>query len=53
MQTFEGKSVFGGIAMGKIRVYQKDEKQVEHQEIRERHLRRIIRETNVSELDMI
>lgn len=28
MQIFEGKSVFGGIAMGKIRVYKKDEQQV-------------------------
>ena len=28
MQIFEGKSVFGGIAMGKIRVYKKDAQQV-------------------------
>lgn len=28
MQIFEGKSVFGGIAMGRIRVYQKDARQV-------------------------
>lgn len=28
MQIFEGKSVFGGIAVGKIRVYKKDEQQV-------------------------
>ena len=28
MQIFEGKSVFGGIAMGKIRVYKKDARQV-------------------------
>ena len=28
MQIFEGKSVFGGIAMGKIRVYKKDTQQV-------------------------
>ena len=33
MQIFEGKSVFGGIAMGKIRVYKKDEKQVKRQKI--------------------
>ena len=28
MQIFEGKSVFGGITMGKIRVYKKDAQQV-------------------------
>ncbi len=28
MQVFQGKSVFGGIAMGKISVYKKDERQV-------------------------
>ena len=28
MQIFEGKSVFGGIAMGRIRVYKKDAQQV-------------------------
>ena len=33
MQIFEGKSVFGGIAMGKIHVYKKDEKQVKRQKI--------------------
>lgn len=33
MQIFEGKSVFGGIAMGKIRVYKKDENQVKRQKI--------------------
>ena len=33
MQIFEGKSVFGGIAMGKIRVYKKDEQQVKRQKI--------------------
>ena len=33
MQIYEGKSVFGGIAMGKIRVYKKDENQVKRQKI--------------------
>ena len=33
MQIFEGKSVFGGIAMGKIRVYKKDQQQVKRQKI--------------------
>ena len=33
MQIFEGKSVFGGIAIGKIRVYKKDEKQVKRRKI--------------------
>ena len=33
MQIFEGKSVFGGIVMGKIRVYKKDEQQVKRQKI--------------------
>ena len=33
MQIFEGKSVFGGIAMGKIRVYKKDEQQVKRRKI--------------------
>ncbi len=33
MQIFEGKSVFGGIAMGKIRVYKKDAQQVKRVKI--------------------
>lgn len=33
MQIYEGKSVFGGIAMGKICVYKKNEKQVKRQKI--------------------
>ena len=33
MQIYKGKSVFGGIAMGKIRVYKKDENQVKRQKI--------------------
>ena len=33
MQIFEGKSVFGGIAMGKIRVYKRDQKQVKRRKI--------------------
>ena len=33
MQIFEGKSVFGGIAMGKIRVYKKDQQQVKRRKI--------------------
>ena len=33
MQIYEGKSVFGGIAIGKIRVYKKDEKQVKRRKI--------------------
>lgn len=33
MQIFEGKSVFGGIAIGKIHVYKKDEKQVKRRKI--------------------
>ena len=28
MQTYKGKSVFGGIAIGRIRVYQKNRQQV-------------------------
>ena len=28
MKAYKGKSVFGGIAIGKIRVYKKDEQQV-------------------------
>ena len=35
MQIFEGKSVFGGIAMGKIRVYKKDQQQVKRQKIKD------------------
>lgn len=33
MQIYKGKSVFGGIAMGRIRVYKKDQQQVKRQEI--------------------
>ena len=33
MQIYEGKSVFGGIAMGKIRVYKKDQQQVKRRKI--------------------
>lgn len=33
MQIYEGKSVFGGIAMGRICVYKKDQQQVRRQEI--------------------
>lgn len=33
MQIYEGKSVFGGIAMGRIRVYKKDQKQVKRRKI--------------------
>lgn len=33
MQIFEGKSVFGGIAMGNIRVYKKNEQQVKRVKI--------------------
>lgn len=33
MQIFEGKSVFGGIAMGRIHVYKKDEQQVKRRKI--------------------
>ncbi len=33
MQTFQGKSVFGGIAMGRIMVYQKHEQQVKRSRV--------------------
>lgn len=33
MQIYKGKSVFGGIAMGRIRVYKKDQQLVKRQEI--------------------
>ena len=33
MQIFEGKSVFGGIAIGKIRVYQKNQQQVKRYKV--------------------
>ncbi|MGN0344254.1 MAG: phosphoenolpyruvate--protein phosphotransferase [Lachnospiraceae bacterium] len=33
MQIYEGKSVFGGIAMGRICVYKKDQQKVKRQEI--------------------
>jgi len=33
MKTYQGKSVFGGIAIGKIHVYKKDEKQVKREKV--------------------
>lgn len=33
MQTYKGKSVFGGIAIGKIRVYKKEQQQVHRRKI--------------------
>ena len=33
MQVYHGKSVFGGVAVGKIRVYRKEEKQVRRRSV--------------------
>lgn len=35
MQTYRGKSVFGGIAIGKIRVYKKEQQQVHRRKIKD------------------
>ena len=37
METYSGKSVFGGIAIGKIQVYKKDEQQVKRVKITDPH----------------
>lgn len=36
MQVYNGKSVFGGIAIGKISVYQKKEQQVKRVKVEDR-----------------
>ena len=35
METYQGKSVFGGIAIGKIRVFQKGQQQVKRVKIQD------------------
>ena len=35
MKTYQGKSVFGGIAIGKIRVFQKGQQQVKRVKIQD------------------